>query len=190
MILMAKRNNHIIRVITVALLTLLVSCSSRGLLTFFFDGVPVKDTSITASSTGKGIDENNSEVFRAVPAEISTDYIVHYPYKEKECYSCHDEKSKSELIMPQPQLCYTCHDDLSKKYKYLHGPVAAGYCTSCHNPHMSKEKNLMMRSGQQICLNCHEQKSVLKNDSHKDIAETDCTLCHNPHGGETRFILN
>jgi predicted CXXCH cytochrome family protein len=187
---MAKRNNHIIKVIPVALLALLVSCSSKGLLTFFFDGVPVHDTLKTSSSKGKGIDESNSDVFRPIPLEINNAYNVHYPYKEKECYSCHDEKSKSELIMPQPGLCYTCHDDFTKKYKSVHGPVAGGYCTSCHNPHMSKEKSLLMRSGQQICLNCHESKSVLKNDAHKDISDSECTLCHNPHGGETRFLLN
>jgi predicted CXXCH cytochrome family protein len=187
---MAKRNNHIIKVIPVALLALLVSCSSKGLLTFFFDGVPVHDTLKTASSKGKGIDENSSDVFRPIPLEINNAYNVHYPYKEKECYSCHDEKSKSDLIMSQPGLCYTCHDDFTKKYKSVHGPVAGGYCTSCHNPHMSKEKSLLMRSGQQICLNCHESKSVLKNDAHKDISDSECTLCHNPHGGETRFLLN
>jgi predicted CXXCH cytochrome family protein len=187
---MIKRNSHIFRVIPLALLALMVSCSSRGLLTFFFDGVPVHDTSKTATTQGKDFDEINRDVFRPVPLEISKEYTVHYPYSEKECYSCHDEKSKSELIMPLPGLCYTCHDDYSKKFKSVHGPVSAGYCTVCHNPHMAKEKNLLIRTGQQICLNCHEIKSVMKNTEHKDIAGSECTLCHNPHGGETRFILN
>jgi predicted CXXCH cytochrome family protein len=187
---MSKRNNHILKVIPVVLLTLMVSCSSKGLLTFLFDGVPVRDTLKTSRSEGKGAGENNPDIFRPVPLEISSEYIVHYPYKEKECYSCHDEKSKSELLKPQPDLCYSCHDDFTKKYKSVHGPVAGGYCTACHNPHMSKEKSLLLRSGQQVCLNCHESKAVLKNEAHKDIADSECTLCHNPHGGDTRFLLN
>jgi predicted CXXCH cytochrome family protein len=187
---MVKRTKHIIKVLPVVLLVIMVSCSSRGLLTFFFDGVPVNDTSKTASSKIKGIDENNSDLFRPVPLEISREYIVHYPYKEKECFSCHDEKSKSELLKPQPDLCYSCHDDFSKKYKFVHGPVAGGYCTACHDPHMSKEKSLLLRTGQQVCLNCHESKAVLKNETHKDITDSECTLCHNPHGADTKFLLN
>jgi predicted CXXCH cytochrome family protein len=190
---MARRNNHFLKIVPAALLAVMVSCSpklSNGVLTFFFDGVPARDSTKSASSQVKIIDENSSDVFRPLPVEVSKEYFVHYPYKEKECFSCHDEKSKSELILSQPDLCYSCHEDFSKKYKYVHGPAAGGYCTSCHNPHMSKEKFLLIRTGQQICLNCHEVKSVLKSDAHKDIADTECTLCHNPHGGENRFILN
>jgi predicted CXXCH cytochrome family protein len=170
-----------------------VSCSpklSNNVLTFFFDGVPASDTIKQEKSKDPKSENSSSEIFLSEPIEVNSNYTVHYPYKEKECFTCHDEKSKSDLIMLQPELCYTCHDDFSKKFKFVHGPVAAGYCTTCHNPHMSKEKKLLIRSGQQICINCHESKSVFKNDVHKDIGDSECTLCHNPHGGENRFILN
>jgi predicted CXXCH cytochrome family protein len=171
----------------------LVSCSpkpGKNFLTFFFDGVPSRDSTSQVNGSAARGDAYSAEVFRAEPVVVSTGYVVHYPYKEKECFSCHDEKSKSELIMPQPGLCYTCHDDFSKTYKNVHGPVAGGYCTTCHNAHMSKEKKLLIRTGQQLCFYCHDSKAVLRNEIHKDIADSECTLCHNPHGGEDRFILN
>jgi predicted CXXCH cytochrome family protein len=160
------------------------------MLTFFFDGVPSGD-SIKSEADANRINENDSsKVFRSGPFAENSGYTIHYPYREKECASCHDENNKSELVMAMPALCYTCHDDFSKTYKYVHGPVSTGYCTSCHNPHMSKEKKLLIRTGQQLCLFCHDIKAVMKNQEHKDIADTECTLCHNPHGGENRFILN
>jgi len=179
--------------IVIILLFVLGSCSPRKsnrVISFFFDGVPVKDSSITAAGSTSLPDSLKSGVYWARPMESNTGYTVHYPYQEKECYSCHDEKSKSELILPLPDLCYTCHEDFAVQYKYVHGPVSSGYCTNCHNAHMSKEKKLLIRTGQQLCLFCHDRGSLFKSDTHKDIADSECTLCHNPHGGEDRFILN
>jgi predicted CXXCH cytochrome family protein len=180
-------------IIFLLFVTILGSCSpkfSKNVLTFFFDGVPARDTIKTVTESNSKVDTLNPAVFRTETIVENPDHTIHYPYKEKECNSCHDENSKSELIMPQPELCYTCHDDFSKVYKRVHGPVSAGYCTSCHNAHMSKEKKLLIRSGQQICYYCHESKAVLRNEAHKDIADSECTMCHNPHGGEVRFMLN
>jgi predicted CXXCH cytochrome family protein len=188
------RNNAEIKIlIAVLLLTLTASCALRKntrVLSFFFDGVPVYDSTKIAENDKHLKDSVTQEVFRAEPIVSFSGFNVHYPYKEKECFSCHDEKSKSELIMPQPALCYTCHEDFAQKYKKVHGPVASGYCTNCHNPHMSKEQKLLVRTGQKICLFCHDSGPLLKTDTHKDIADTECTLCHNPHGGDDRFILN
>jgi predicted CXXCH cytochrome family protein len=170
-----------------------VACSPRlsnNLLTLFFDGVPVRDSLKSVTAAEKRNENPDSLLTTLLDRSIRKDYVYHYPYKEKECYSCHDENSKSELLTSQPGLCYKCHDDFSKTYKYVHGPVAGGYCTSCHNPHLAKEKKLLERTGQQLCYYCHDSKDVLKNENHKDIADSECTLCHNPHGGESRFILN
>ncbi|TAL74940.1 MAG: hypothetical protein EPN88_03595 [Bacteroidetes bacterium] len=159
-------------------------------MTFFFDGVPSRDIVKTDSSNKSKNDTAYSEISGPVAIIENPEFTVHSPYREKECFSCHDENSKSELLMPQPDLCYICHDDFANKYKYVHGPVSGGYCTQCHNAHMSKEKKLLIRVGQKLCLYCHDSGSVFKTETHKDIADSDCTLCHNPHGGEDRFILN
>jgi predicted CXXCH cytochrome family protein len=189
---MGKRN-HIKLGLIVIFLSVIVSCSprlSKSVLTFFFDGVPVSDTLVLSDSINNEIDDLSTEEFRVSPFAVNVEMIVHYPYMEKECLSCHDEDSKSEIVMKQPDLCYMCHDDYSNIYSTVHGPVSGGYCTSCHNPHMSKEKKLLIRTGQQMCLYCHDSKDVFKNEIHEDIADTECTLCHNPHGGDDRFLLN
>jgi predicted CXXCH cytochrome family protein len=160
------------------------------MLNFFFDGVPTTDTSIAAEAEKNRNDSTNSVVFRSDPLVSFSEFIVHYPYQENECFICHDENSKSELTMPQPDLCYMCHDDYSNNYKNVHGPVAGGYCTECHNAHMSKENKLLIRTGQQLCLYCHDSVPLFKSETHKEIGLTECTLCHNPHGGDDRFILN
>ena len=160
----------------------------RSVLSFFFDGVPPKDS---LTEPGIRTDNNiNTDVFRINPIVSEGKSVVHYPYKEKDCFACHNEQSKSELVVKQPDLCYMCHDDFQKLFKYVHGPASSGYCTVCHDPHMSDEKGLMNRKGQHICTFCHDLKSVVKSETHKEIADTECTLCHNPHGGDDRFILN
>jgi predicted CXXCH cytochrome family protein len=188
-----KKISNTVIVAILILLSLIGSCAprkDRKFLTFFFDGVPLADSVKPAAGTIVKTEPGIPDNFRAETVAVNSEYTVHYPYKEKDCFSCHDENSKSELIMPQPGLCYKCHDDFSKIYKKVHGPVAAGYCTTCHNAHMSKEKKLLIRTGQQLCLLCHESKAIMKNEAHKDIADSECTLCHNPHGGEDRFLLN
>ncbi len=187
------KNNIILKLLSLALSAVLVSCSPRlsnNMLSFFFDGVPPLDTVKTMSGQDNRKENRNPEIFRPVPIVADNNFSLHPPYKEKECFSCHDENAQSELLMPQPDLCYLCHNDFSKEYKFVHGPVAAGYCTSCHNPHKSELKKLLIRPGQQLCLDCHLSKSVFKNKNHKDIGNSECILCHNPHGGENRFILN
>ncbi len=190
-----KQGSKLISKILIFLFILVVvSCSprlNRNFLAFFFDGVPVND-----SIKSKNLEDNSNEeisdkdIFRAVPVELGKEYTIHYPYREKECSSCHDENSKIDLIMDQPDLCYICHEDYSQKYNYVHGPVAGGYCTTCHNPHYSKGKSLLIMEGQQLCLFCHVSKTVLSNEVHNDIADTECILCHNPHGGEDNTIQN
>jgi predicted CXXCH cytochrome family protein len=201
MVLLRQKNNFVelikiseIKIIILLLVFfVLVACSSKRsirVISFFFDGIPVKDSALVVNNSQSNTDTSNTDILRPDPIDSYSGFTVHYPYKEKDCFSCHDEKSKSELILPQPELCYTCHEDFSTKYKYVHGPVASGYCTICHNSHMSKEKKLLIRTGQQICLFCHESAPLFKSETHKDILDTECTLCHNPHGGEDRFVLN
>jgi predicted CXXCH cytochrome family protein len=187
------RINKILKFLSVAVISITIACSpkiSNNLLTFFFDGVPPADSAKAESSAEMQENETNSEVFRSVPVEVRSVYSAHYPYTENECFSCHDEKSKSDLVMPEPDLCYTCHSDYSTEYKYVHGPVAGGYCTVCHNPHMSKNLKLLVRPGGSLCLDCHQSQSVFKNEVHSQIADNECITCHNPHGGSDRFILN
>lgn len=183
-----------ISVILCFLCLVLFSCSSpeqsRKILSFFFDGVPEYDTidadvMMSQEGTESGVDT-------AVIATTSRrpEYVLHPPYKERMCTTCHLENSLGQLADRQPGLCYMCHEDFSEKYQYIHGPVAAGYCTECHHPHMSKNEKLLIRTGQDLCLFCHDAQHILKGETHEGIEDTSCTECHNPHGSTDRYLFN
>lgn len=156
-----------------------------------FEGVPDKDSTknnmtITAYSTGASDSTKSEGVSKMMQASQG---VTHPPYLSRDCKVCHDDGMRSRTRIRQPDLCYECHTDFKEKFKWVHGPVAGGYCTSCHSPHFSKNAKLVLRQGQQLCLHCHDKESVFKNDTHKDIGETVCMDCHHPHGGEDKLIL-
>lgn len=183
-------NSRNILALTAILSIVIASCSvekNRRALSFFFDGVPVADTSsiespvMAGGTTGVTTDTSR--------ARIVSVYNLHYPYEEKECMSCHDENSPGQMVLPEPDLCYMCHDDFNNLYEAVHAPVDMGFCTQCHNAHQSRNDYLLKFTGQALCTDCHDLELVQQNEMHSDIGDTECTLCHNPHGGADRFLM-
>ena len=186
------RKQHII-ILLLFIVVLFEQCSprsGRSLLTFFFDGVPVKDTCDLLLSASVANPADSLTPLADENAIVVAQGIVHYPYQERECSSCHNERSLGHMVEPEPDLCYLCHEDLGESFKYLHGPVAGGYCTSCHDPHQSENKKLLRFKGQALCFYCHDQARLLKTEMHVDLDGMACSDCHHPHGGEDRFILH
>jgi predicted CXXCH cytochrome family protein len=171
---------------------LLFTCcspSGRTVLSFFFDGVPERDSTI---STGLGDEielKDSTLLNRDGLPDAASPVLLHYPYGERTCIACHDEHSLGEMVEPQPGLCYLCHQDLSDLYAVLHGPVAGGYCTSCHDPHESTNEKLLRYTGDDLCFHCHKEESVIANEIHEGLDGMSCTDCHNAHGGEDRYIF-
>ena len=173
--------------------SLFIGCSPEfhyKVLSFFFDGVPDPNKTEITVTNDSLIQIDSTRIKEISGRVLKPQFIIHPPYREKECAGCHDQNSMGKLLLPQPGLCYQCHEDFNETYSLLHGPVAGGYCTSCHSPHMAKLEKLLLRSGQQLCLHCHNSARIFKNEIHEDIEDTNCTECHNPHGGEDRYILN
>ena len=171
---------------------MLSQCSpyaGKNLLNFFFDGVPETDTVQTGLADLEEAKSDSLGETEALLAQNVPSRIVHYPYEEGECASCHNELSLGTMVEVQPGLCYLCHEDLSQVYNYLHGPVAGGYCTSCHNPHMSESGKLLRMTGDNLCLHCHSEEDVAKNEIHQDLEGMSCMDCHNPHGGDDKYIF-
>ncbi len=159
---------------------------SYKVLSFFFDGVPIPDTTEYLASVDSILAADSTNITATnnlVPA-----MFYHAPYQKKQCESCHDQRSMGKTIKPQPQLCYNCHDDFSEIYKSIHGPVGGGFCTSCHNPHKSKTDKLLLRTTQKLCTFCHDSLLVFNSRYHQDNDISNCTECHNPHGGDNRFM--
>jgi len=173
-------------------LLILVSCSAKQkyeYLSFFFDDVPLPDsTSInidTSKISGKVniLSNNNTTKAETKPVQVEEPVYTHPPVEDNGCSNCHVIENSYALTEKQPMLCYNCHDDFSKKYKYLHGPALIGSCTACHDPHKSSYKPLIKSPGQDLCYYCHKKEAVLKNMIHSGIDDAKCWDCHNPHGG-------
>ena len=157
-------------------------------LSFFFDGVPDPSKGVFSQSSDTVKSSDTTLIAQNLNRNTPV-MIVHPPYKDKQCASCHDQSKMGKLNQSMPDVCYQCHDNFSDKYKVLHGPVGGGQCTTCHNPHMSENKNLLVRTGQLLCLFCHNTEQVMQAVAHKDIKDVSCTECHNPHGGQDRYVL-
>lgn len=173
-------------------LLLLSQCSphaGKSVLRVFFDGVPEPDSTTIVVVNPEGVQPDTSGSAEAIIALAIPENSVHYPYDERDCAACHNEKSLGSMVESQPGLCYICHEDLSEQFNYLHGPVAGGYCTACHDPHMSENQKLLRITGDELCLHCHEKESVLRNEMHEGLEGMLCTDCHNPHGGEDKYIF-
>jgi predicted CXXCH cytochrome family protein len=185
---MITRRPDIATTLTIFLLLFLIGCSPK-VASIFFDGVPQKQDSLQIAVADSAARSDTTGVTVIASTGGVQPVSSHPPYKLKKCTICHTTGTVQKLTQPQPGLCYLCHDDFSLTYKYVHGPAAAGFCTSCHHPHSAPNEKLLIRKGQQLCLFCHDQGEVLKSASHTDIGSTDCTDCHNPHGSDKKNLL-
>jgi predicted CXXCH cytochrome family protein len=133
---------------------------TRRILSIFFDGVPQQEDTTLIAS-------------------VTDDTL-----------QVSDSIQPGQFVEAQPALCYMCHEDFADKYEFLHGPVAAGYCTVCHHPHFEKNEYLLKHTGQDLCLYCHDSNRILKGETHESIGDMNCTECHNPHGGSDKYLFN
>lgn len=113
----------------------------------------------------------------------------------KDCFVCHDEKSRSYTIATaDADLCAKCHDR-KPAMKFVHGPVAIGSCTVCHDPHGQANPALLVASGEALCFRCHTEADALKHlvirtpGSGNILREKGCVFCHDPHQSDRRFLL-
>jgi len=184
-----KLGSGIFILVVLALFSQCSPYAGKGVLHFFFDGVPEGDSTSMLSNESEAMQDDSTDLFEETVALIPVKGSVHYPYGEGECASCHNEQSLGSMLEPQPSLCYICHEDLSESYQYLHGPVAGGYCSACHDPHRSTNEKLLRHMGDELCFYCHKEESVLRNEMHEGLEGMLCTDCHNAHGGEDKYIF-
>ena len=166
---------------------ILISCSSRT-MSYFFDGVSQEDSlqgipsdSVTSDTSALSTTEET------VMIEAATTY--HPDYRQKKCEKCHQLEHGNRLKHRQPEICYQCHKNINEKYEQIHGPVAAGFCSTCHEPHKSRYPALLKMAVHDICQHCHEPGDVARNEAHLKTSNIECLECHNPHGGKTVNLL-
>jgi len=152
-----------------------VTKSNYAMLSFFFDGVPDPNA---PGPGGAG----------AGDATLSAQVVVHKPFAEEKCESCH--KTQYRPSRNDPTACLGCHDKVTSEHAWTHGAVAGGACLWCHSPHESARKWLLRGPDRGLCVQCHSS-SMLKGDvvpAHAD-PKASCIACHFGHGGENALML-
>lgn len=132
---------------------------------------------------------------------------VHKPVQRAKCFKCHQRENEFKPVQPFSDTCLSCHEEFNKmleKKAYVHGPVAAGYCTICHSPHKSTNKTHLRNFTNELCEQCHisetmgykyHQNSYIKEHPVKGkvIEKTGerltCASCHNPHYADDKMFL-
>ena len=131
----------------------------------------------------------------ALPKEMTYRlYRSHGMITRKDCFVCHDEKSRTYAIaVADADLCAKCHDRRPAA-KFVHGPVAIGSCTVCHDPHGQTNPAFLMMSGEALCFRCHTEADALKHLVAAEgggvfLRDKGCTFCHSPHQADRRYLL-
>jgi predicted CXXCH cytochrome family protein len=100
---------------------------------------------------------------------------------------------KTEAKKKDSCITNACHADINK-FKFVHGPVAAGECTVCHGESKRHAENPRrykfgaVKDLDKVCFKCHD-KFKPKKFVHNPVQEGECTVCHSPHGSEFKFQL-
>jgi predicted CXXCH cytochrome family protein len=170
-----------------ALLSACSTATKRRWLEFFFDDLPPENAVAAAEPATAVTDTNLPDAYaraRAAPA-----LVVHKPYSERQCGSCHESAFSQKLRGEVGEICLLCHKTLFGQAPFRHAPAESGFCLGCHNPHESPEKFLLLSAGQGLCRDCHEAKDVDRVAAHARMGQSACQTCHAPHAATNRFLL-
>ncbi len=110
------------------------------------------------------------------PSTATGDYLYHQPATEGKCSECH-LKGFQKVGVSKGGACFNCHS--AWRNVYIHGPVAAGECTTCHDPHGSVDPAMLKQDERKLCILCHDQPSSKR---HIEAEKKGCRSCHDPHG--------
>lgn len=139
--------------------------------------------------------------------------VVHPPFGEKDCGSCHaDHGDQERLVLTEEgnALCAQCHEFVEGKFLAAHRkivPTGKAPCIGCHDPHRSPNKRLLrselhapVKAGtcekchrsdgklripinRDFCFLCHERAAFARAVAHDPVKKALCLGCHDPHGG-------
>ena len=93
--------------------------------------------------------------------------------------------------------CTTCHTSTIAR-PVMHGPAAAGQCSTCHvvsgegvTRRVGLKGGVTPQQTAPLCLTCHTDMSARLSQRHRHapVAAGNCTACHDPHGSPFRFQL-
>ncbi len=171
------------RIVILGLMSLaLFSCTSEArhkIARVLFDGVPPLEGPVEVPrDVSSGSDNTENESTPEDTVELAPVYIIHKPYKDQNCSSCHNFDAPESSQLSGPDLCLSCHDTFFSENALVHIPAIVD-CLQCHTPHKSTISNLLVQEMPDLCLTCHGEEEL---PHPTDMGS--CTDCHNPHETE------
>lgn len=133
---------------------------------------------------------------------------VHAPVKQAKCFTCHLQEKAFIPQEPFSATCLACHENFNtgmQKAEFVHGPVAAGFCTICHSPHKSTDITHLRQPVNKLCDSCHASEDLGFNYHQKSYMvfhpvdevyvdklnkTLDCADCHTPHYSSDAMLLS
>jgi len=162
-----------------------ISCSHADhydLLRTFFDGVDPPAKESTNSSSNFARDGNSQKQPKLL--------VIHDPYKEKDCGSCHDTGRSYVMNEDPPELCFSCHDSEPFERENVHLAIEMeGSCLTCHNPHQSQRPKLLKMPIIKACGGCHEDLAKGFRHFSEEKKKDSCVSCHTPHSSNEEYLL-
>lgn len=149
-----------------------VTVENYRALSFFFDGVP----------------DPGLAVARAADGTVAPAVIVHAPFAEEKCESCH--RTQYRPGRNDPTACLSCHEKAREHEGWTHGAVAGGACLWCHAPHESARRWLLRGPDRKVCAQCRAASMTAASPvaAHADES-VGCLACHFGHGGPNPMML-
>ena len=145
--------------------------------------------------------------------------VVHPPFGEKDCGSCHADHGDEERLVLTKEgnaLCAQCHEFADAAFLGAHRkivPTGKAPCTGCHDPHRAPGKHLLraelhgpLKAGacekchrsdgkllipinRDFCFICHQRAAFTRKETHEPLRKAQCLVCHDPHGGGRARLL-
>ncbi len=176
-------------------------------LSFFFDGVPPPEgvelppqPEKLIGPWGIQVDPDSElgqqmvsrrQVRRAVDAEPEPQYFYHTPYKQRNCFGCHQKDQGYQPPELGKDLCRKCHGAYLEYQPddKVHGPVVVGQCGVCHEAHKSEQPGLLRADQPALCFRCHDESFIDDDPFHALMQAPRCSDCHDPHAAGNRLLL-
>ena len=145
--------------------------------------------------------------------------VVHPPFGEKDCGSCHaDHGDGNRLVLTEQgnALCEQCHAFTEAPFLAAHhkiAPTGKAACSGCHDPHRAPSRRLLRAGlhepvkagtcekchrsdgklllpvGRGLCLICHKKADFARPVAHEPAKKSLCLDCHDPHGSGSARLL-
>jgi predicted CXXCH cytochrome family protein len=108
--------------------------------------------------------------------------IVHEPFADGDCESCHEDAEEEDVGVVVATICFDCHDEKEEETGHQHAEGVS--CADCHAPHSSRFAKLL-HNPSQMCRDCHADLTAAASGDpvrmHRPVADGSCLECHAMH---------